>query len=71
MRDRVSLEVKKLEDYDKLQTRFRLYSDEDIDRIMDQFEAFRKLDVDWAASKISLAIEKLNEIKRFLQGGKQ
>lgn len=62
MRSRVDREAEKLDQYDRLVTRFRLYGDS-IDSAMDEFEAFRKMDIDWVKSSIEVAVRKLNELK--------
>lgn len=67
MRDRVDREAKKLEQYDRLITRFRLYGG-NIDSVMDEFEAFRKLDVGWVKSNIDVTIKKLKDLNSQLGG---
>lgn len=62
MRSRVDREAEKLDQYDRLVTRFRLYGGS-IDSVMDEFEAFRKMDIDWVKSSIEVAVRKLNELK--------
>lgn len=70
MRDRVAKEADKLEQYDRLVTRFRLYGG-NIDTFMDEFEAFRKLDIDWVKSSIDVTIKKLADLKGLLDKPKE
>lgn len=70
MRDRVDREAEKLAQYDRLITRFRLYGG-NIDSFMDEFEAFRKLDIDWVKSSIDVTVKKLNELKKQLSHQKE
>lgn len=70
MRDRVAKEADKLEQYDRLVTRFRLYGG-NIDIFMDEFEAFRKLDIDWVKSSIDVTIKKLADLKGLLDKPKE
>lgn len=67
--DRVAKEADKLEAYDKLCSRFLLWGD-NIDKIMDEFEAFRKLDIDWLTASISTTIKNLEGLNDKLKGGK-
>lgn len=67
MADRVSKEAAKLEAYDKLSIRLRIYGD-DIDKIVDEFEAFRKLDTDWVKKNIEGTVKKLEDLKAALEG---
>ncbi len=62
MRDRVQRDAAKLEAYDKLTSRFALYQDDEIDKVMDEFEAFRKLDLCWLRSCINGTIEHLRNL---------
>lgn len=65
MADRVAREAAKLEAYDKLSTRFLMFGD-NVDEIMDEFEAFRKLDLYWVRSSIKNATKKLEELDAVL-----
>lgn len=65
MSDRVAREAAKLEAYDKLSTRFLIWGD-NVDEIMDEFEAFRKLDIHWVRSSIEKAVKKLEELDAIL-----
>ncbi len=67
MVDRVAKEAAKLEAYDKLSSRFRIWGD-NVDEIMDEFEAFRKLDVGWVRSNISGTIKQLQKLEEQLGG---
>lgn len=67
MADRVAKEVAKLEAYDKMSSRFRIYGD-NVDEIMDEFEAFRKLDVNWTKASITNTIKRLEELVAMLEG---
>lgn len=67
--DRVVKEADKLEAYDKLCTRFQLWGG-NIDEIMDEFEAFRKLDINWVQQNITGTIKKLEDLNDMLKGGK-
>lgn len=67
MTDRVAKQAAKLEEYDKLSLRFQLLGD-NVDEIMDEFEAFRKLDIDLVRSSISRTIERLKGLNTMLNG---
>lgn len=67
--DRVAKEADKLEAYDKLCARFLLWGG-NIDEIMDEFEAFRKLDINWLRQSISSTIKNLEGLNDKLKGGK-
>ena len=67
MADRVAKEGAKLEEYDKLAARLRLYG-ENVDEVMDEFEAFRKLDIDWVKTYIDGTIKKLETLHGMLGG---
>lgn len=64
--ERVKRDAQKLEDYDQLMHRFGLWRDDDIDEIMNEFEAFRKLKLDWVKDNIDMTIKKLTELKGML-----
>ena len=54
----------KLDAYEKLERRFNLWRDsEDLDKVLDDFEAFRKLDPHWTMGQIDIAIKNLEKIK--------
>lgn len=67
MTDRVAKDFAKIQAYDELDTRLRIYGD-DVSKILDEFEAFRKLDTDLVAHRISHTIEKLEELSAMLKG---
>lgn len=67
MADRVAREAAKLEAYDKIAARLRIWGD-NVDEIMDEFEAFRKLDTDWVKSSIEGTIKKLEGLHDLLGG---
>ena len=64
--ERVKRDAQKLEAYDQLMHRFGLWRDDDIDEIMNEFEAFRKLKLDWVKDNIDMTIKKLTELKGML-----
>lgn len=66
---RVAEEADKLKAYDELSMRFRLYGD-DAAKAMDEFEAFRKLDVHWVQSNIETTINHLKRVEKALHGEK-
>lgn len=68
LRDEVAKSADKLKQYDKLMCRFRIYGD-DVDAIMDEFERFRKLEVDWVSRSIDTTIKKLQDLRSKLKGG--
>lgn len=59
--------AKKIEEYEKLESRFRVYG-EDLDEILEDFERFRKIDPDWIKNGIESAIKYLNRLKGYLEG---
>ena len=65
MSDRVKREAAKLEAYDKLQTRFLIWGD-NIDEVLDEFEAFRKLDLDKLRGWIKITINELTSLSKKL-----
>lgn len=65
MADRVAKEAAKLEAYDKLSSRFRIWGD-NVDEIMDEFEAFRKLDTGWVKQSIKGTIKRLEDLAAML-----
>ena len=67
MADRVAKEASKLEAYDKIALRLRIWGD-NVDEIMDEFEAFRKLDTDWVRKNIEGTIKKLEALNDLLCG---
>ena len=68
MADRVQREAAKLEAYDKLTARFSLYRDDEVEQVMDEFEAFRKLNIDWLRSDITGTINRLTKLRDTLGG---
>lgn len=69
MVDRVAREAARLDEYDKMVSRFQLYGVH-VDEIMDEFEAFRKLDTDIVKRNIENTV-KLLERMRGLLGGEE
>lgn len=65
MMDRVKKEADSLKAYDELCHRFRLYGD-DVDKVMDEFEAFRTLNLDFLHSSIQGTVKRLNELEKML-----
>lgn len=68
MADRIQREAAKLEAYDKLCARFSLYRDDEVEKVMDEFEAFRKLNIDWLRSDITGTINRLAKLRDTLGG---
>jgi len=66
MKRRVDENIEKLEDYEKLQQRFKLWRDDDIDKVLDEFEAFRNLDLRWTTRSIEQTIEHLSKLQEHL-----
>lgn len=66
MESRVTNEADKLAKYDRLMARFGIYSKDDIDGIMDEFEAYRKLDPKYMKAKIQGVINSLTELNKNL-----
>lgn len=76
MTERVQKNAAKLEAYDTLQLRFRIWNDDEIDKILDEFEAFRNLNPDMLRSRIEGTIDHLGKILNLLgepsgEGGKK
>lgn len=71
MSRRVNENIDKLEKYDILENRLRLWANDDIDEVLDEFEAFRALRVDWLVGDLTRTIDKLTELREQLklQGG--
>lgn len=67
MADRVAKEAAKLEAYDKIACRLRLWGD-NVDELLDEFEAFRKLDTDWVKTNIEGTIKRLERLHGVLSG---
>lgn len=69
MADRVKQEADKLEAYDKLTARFNIWgSSNEIDEILDEFEAFRAMNIDWVKSDIEVTIKRLKKLLDTLSG---
>lgn len=66
MKRRVDENIEKLEDYEKLQQRFKLWRDDDIEKVLDEFEAFRNLDLRWTTRSIEQTIEHLSKLQEHL-----
>lgn len=71
MKRRVDENIDKLEKYDKLENRLRLWADDDIDKVLDEFETFRALKIDYLVGDLTRTIDKLTELREQLklQGG--
>lgn len=67
--ERVKRDADKIENYDKLCRRFEIWSHDNMDQIMNEFEAFRKLNIDWLRGDISKVIKKLESLNAKLEGG--
>lgn len=66
--ERVKREAEKLDNYEKLCMRFNIWRHENLEQVLDEFEAFRKLNIDWVRSDIAGTIKKLEELKEKLGG---
>lgn len=66
MKRRVDENIEKLEDYEKLQQRFKLWRDDDIDKVLDEFEAFRNLGLRRTTRSIEQTIEHLSKLQEHL-----
>ena len=66
-KSRVQREIKKLDQYDKLMARFGIYGD-DVDKIMDEFESFRKLNRTHLLWALNSSINSLEQMKQYLEG---
>ena len=66
MKRKLDQSIKKLEDYEKMEQRFQLWMDDDIDKVLDEFEAFRNLDLRWTIRSITNTIEHLNKLQEQL-----
>lgn len=64
--ERVKREARKLDAYEKLQARFRIWSEDDIDGILNEFEMFRKMDPDLIRDYIHGTIKRLENITQYL-----
>lgn len=71
MKRRVDENIDKLEKYDKLENRLRLWADDDIDKVLDEFETFRALKIDWLVGDLTRVINALTKLREQLelQGG--
>lgn len=68
MTERVKRDVEKLKAYDEIQRRFRIYREDNIDEILDEFEVFRSLGIDWLKGSIQSTINSLEALKNKLNG---
>ena len=69
MSKRVQDEAAKIEEYDKIVSRFELWKARgDIEKILDDFEAFMKLDPRWVKNDIEGTIKKLERIRNYVDG---
>lgn len=60
--------AKDLEAYEKMMSRFRMWNPDDVDKAMDEFEAFRAIRVDWTIEKIERLIADLTALQMELTG---
>ena len=67
---RLKSEFAKIEAYDKLTSRLRIWSSDSdsIEEILDEFENFRKLNVDWVKQSINTTINQLELLTKKLNG---
>lgn len=65
-KERVQRNLDKLEKYEQLMMRFRIYGD-DIDKIMDEFETFRRMDPIAALRIVDRTINQLDTMKQFFE----
>lgn len=65
-KDYVRNNMAKLEQYDKLMARFLAYG-QDADKIMDEFEAFRKLNIKNMLWEVNSSISSLERMKQYLE----
>ena len=66
MAERVKKDAAKIEAYDTLRLRFRIWNDNDIDKIMNEFEAFRELNPDMLRSRVEGTIDHLGKLLNLL-----
>ena len=66
MEDRIKKEYEKLEAYDQIQLRFRLWGNNANEK-MDAFEAFQKMDLSNVAANIRRAADALKSMQEFLK----
>ena len=64
MEREIQYKAKKIEEYEKLESRFNLWRDkEDLNTVLDEFEKFRKMDPFWLKNQIDVTIKRLEDIK--------
>lgn len=68
MADRIQREAAKLEAYDKLTARLNIWRHDNIDEILDEFAAFRAMNIDWVKSDIEGTIKRLTKLRDTLGG---
>lgn len=68
MSKRVKEDTAKLEAYDKLSMRLRIWDDKNIDKILDEFEAYRNAYPDSIKRDIDQTINQLNKLKKLVGG---
>ena len=66
MKDRIEKEYEKLEAYDQIQLRFRLWGNNANEK-MDAFETFQKMDLSSVAASVRRATDALKEMTEFLK----
>ena len=70
MEGQVGRETEKIKKYDELNARLRLYGD-NIDDIVDEFETFRKLNIDWLKTSLDNTANRLVKLRDLLDGKMQ
>lgn len=67
MADRISRDADKLKAYDDMVSRFHLWGKaDDINKVLDEFEAFRKIEPGWLTQSIDTTIKRLENLKDIL-----
>ena len=59
--------IEKLKDYEKLESRLRLWGGQNIDKVLDEFEAFRQLDLEWSITEIGRVMNTLDKMRDLLK----
>lgn len=67
----INRKAEKLERYELLESRCRLWNKEDINKAFDEFEAFRKLEIDDVNFRIDMVMKELTALKEKLSGGEE
>ena len=61
-KNRVQQDYDKIQKYEELCYRFRLWDDKNVERAMDEFEKFRKADLSFLSTRINNLIDNLNKL---------